>query len=401
MLHFYSSSNRKVNSSKAIQSCISESTDYKDLSKCVLIVIHATIGHNFKDILETAKQSCPSAVVVGCTCAGIIGREGPKEDMRSLAVMMVYADNRDLLHIVSRPNITGLNSFEVASEMAEELKSKSQNINMVQLYGSGIDVAADQIILGIESIFGSETPIFGGTSSDNMKAITSFQFFENEVLEKGVVMIGFADPSLNVEMAVHHGSVPVGIGFEVTKSIKNKVLEIENVPAWNYIMDALGLPHDTHPGPCIPTAGLGELLTEDLHEEYDNKHILRVVTKVDSDGSFYMPVNCPEGTRLWLTKRNEDLIFNGLDRMLNKLSDRLKGKEVVAVIHTDCAARGRAMFDEINKEEIINKMQKSICKEIIKPWLGMYGYGEFTLLGGRNRFHNYTTSLYVLTRENV
>jgi len=401
MLRFYSSSNGIVNSSKAVESCINESALHMELSSCCLIVVHSTIGHNFQDILEKAKELCPSAIIVGCTCAGIIGREGPKEGIRSLAIMMVYADRDDLVHIVSRPNISGLNSFEVASEMAQELHQMNQKINMLQIFGSGIDVAADQIIGGMESVFGKETPIFGGTSSDNMKAITSYQFYEDGVLEKGIVMIGYADPTLSVEMAVHHGSDPVGIGFKVTKSAKNKVEEIEEVPAWHYIMDALGLPHDTHPGPCIPTAGLGELLTEDLHDEYDNQHILRVVTKVDKDGSFYMPVFCPKGTRLWLTKRNEGLIFNGLDRMLGKLKNRLKGKEIVAVFHTDCAARGRAMFDEINKEEIIGKMQKVICGDREKPWLGMYGYGEFTLLGGRNRFHNYTTSLYVLTRKEV
>jgi small ligand-binding sensory domain FIST len=34
----------------------------------------------------------------------------------------------------------------------------------------------------------------------------------------------------------------------------------------------------------------------------------------------------------------------------------------------------------------------------VGPWLGMYGFGEFARLGGRNQFHNYTTALYVITR---
>jgi hypothetical protein len=29
----------------------------------------------------------------------------------------------------------------------------------------------------------------------------------------------------------------------------------------------------------------------------------------------------------------------------------------------------------------------------------MYGFGEFAHLGGRNEYHNYTTALYVITRE--
>ena len=32
------------------------------------------------------------------------------------------------------------------------------------------------------------------------------------------------------------------------------------------------------------------------------------------------------------------------------------------------------------------------------PWLGMYGFGEFARLGGRNTYHNYTSALYVICR---
>jgi len=35
---------------------------------------------------------------------------------------------------------------------------------------------------------------------------------------------------------------------------------------------------------------------------------------------------------------------------------------------------------------------------ICPPWLGMYGFGEFARLGGKNTYHNYTTALYVIYR---
>jgi len=212
-------------------------------------------------------------------------------------------------------------------------------------------------------------------------------------------MVGYADPSLEVMMGVHHGNVPIGIGYKVTKAESNRVFEIEHQPAWPFIMKELNLPVDSHPGPCIPVAGLGELLPEHLHAEYDNEHILRVIVKVAEDGSFYMPVDCQPGAKLWLTQRNEKLIFNGLDKMTAKLKERIDNHKIIAVFHTDCAARGRALFNKILKEKIIRKMQYPLIKEQHIPWLGMYGFGEFTTLGGRNYFHNYTTSLYVLLRK--
>ena len=35
----------------------------------------------------------------------------------------------------------------------------------------------------------------------------------------------------------------------------------------------------------------------------------------------------------------------------------------------------------------------------VPPWLGMYGFGEYARLGGRNAYHNYTTALGALYRR--
>lgn len=398
MLNFYSASNGIVDSVAAMQDAINQSFKQHSPESCDLLVFHTTMGHNFEPMLNEARRLCPNARIVGCTCAGIVGIEGANESMRALAIMGISTQNKDQIQVAFCEHITGENSYDVAKMMATSIQESSPNVKMIQILASGIDIAADQAIKGIESVFGSSIPIFGGTSSDNMKAISSYQFLDSKILERGAILIGYADPSLDVVMGVHHGSVPVGDGFNVSKSLKNRVYEIEGQAAWTYLMDRLNLPHDTHPGPCIPIAGLGELLPEDLHQFYNNSHILRVIVKVDDDQSFYMPVDCPEGITLWLTERNEEVMFKGVIQLMDKITTRIDDREIVAVFHTDCAARGRAMFDKIHKEEIMSLMQKPLMKESSIPWLGMYGYGEFTLLNGKNYFHNYTSSIYALVR---
>jgi hypothetical protein len=81
------------------------------------------------------------------------------------------------------------------------------------------------------------------------------------------------------------------------------------------------------------------------------------------------------------------------------MQNRLGGKPAVAVFHADCLARGRFLFDRIIKEELVNRMQYPFYSDgQCPPWLGMYGFGEFARLGGKNTYHNYTTALYVLYR---
>jgi small ligand-binding sensory domain FIST len=113
----------------------------------------------------------------------------------------------------------------------------------------------------------------------------------------------------------------------------------------------------------------------------------------------YYATLCPEGTNLWLTTRDEELIFSEMDRMVNDMKDRIAEKEVVAVFHADCLARGRFLFNRIIKDELVSKMQYPFYTNgECPPWLGMYGFGEIARLGGKNIYHNYTTALYVIYR---
>ena len=403
MLRFYSASNGVVNSEKAMQACLGSALAEQDAAifdKELLIVIHTTVGHDFPALLAAAHQRCPQATIVGCTGAGIIGVEGANENMRALSIMVAEADEKGEFGIAYCDNIRGYNSFQKAREMAKTLKAETPAVNMIHILASGIDIAADRALEGVAEVFGPKMPVFGGTSSDNMRAISTYQFINCQVLERGAIMIGYADPSLSVEMGVHHGSVPIGPPLTVTRSRANHVFELDGQPAWSLLMQKLNLPENTHPGPCIPVAGLAELLPGEYHRAYNNRHILRVIVKVDEENnSFYMPVDCPEGTRLWLTQRDEDLIFSGLEDMISHLSQRIKSKKIAAIFHTDCAARGRALFNKIVKDEIIEKMQAPLMKQQRIPWLGMYGFGEFTQLNGKNLFHNYTTSIYALVRD--
>ena len=400
MLRFFSASSGIVHSGKAIRACLEEALVSEENLACDLIVAYASIGHDFNQILEEAKKLVPGAILIGCTGAGVVGKEGSNESMRGLAIMAIKADNPNEFHVTFADNIRGYNSYEKAHAMATQLYEKNKDINMLMVLANGIDIAADQAIKGLEEVFGVETPIFGGTSSDNSKAVSSFQFYNDQILERGAVIVGFADPSLKLISGANHGNVPFGMPFTVTRSEANRVFEIDGEDAWPFLMNKLNLPASTHPGETIAIAGLGEEIPEHLHEEYGNKYVLRIIVKIDEDHkSFYMPVDCPVGTKLWLTKRDEQLTFDGLDRLIVRLKKEIDDKDLVAVFHTDCVARGRLLFNRISKEEIIKRMQEPLIGNKSVPWLGMYGFGEFTLLGGKNCFHNYTTSIYALTRS--
>jgi hypothetical protein len=394
MLKFYSASTRMVNTRRGVMECmeIALGDDYADSD---LIILHASIGHNFSELIDQTRLMAPKARVLAASCCGVVGREGVSESMKDIALMAIKGNEFAVSHV---DGIYGHNSYEKTLEMANSLKKQSPNINMIYFLASGIDIANDKCIEAIESVFGPEVTIFGATSSDNMKGYISFQSVDNTVMEHGAFVVGFADQTLSVETQATHGFVAVGEPLVVTKSTGHIIHELNGKPAWEEYLNRLGLPQDSTCGDSIPIGALGEKLTSELAKEYGNDHILRVVTKHDNSDMYYA-TECSVGTELWLTTRDEDLIFSEMDRMVQDIVSRSNGRTPVAVFHADCLARGRFLFNRIIKEELVGKMQFPFYSSgECPPWLGMYGFGEFARLGGKNMYHNYTTALYVIYR---
>ena len=88
-----------------------------------------------------------------------------------------------------------------------------------------------------------------------------------------------------------------------------------------------------------------------------------------------------------------------MDRMLTTMVGRHPGAQPVAVFQADCLARGRRLFNRVMKEGLVHRIQAPFATSgAVPPWFGMYGFGEYARLGGRNAYHNYTTALAALYR---
>lgn len=402
MLQFFSASTSIVDSKRAMAECLENALAGENSLDCDLLIIYTGMGHNFKDLLNEAHRIAPSAQVVGCTCAGVIGKEGPIESLRALAIMAVKGPKEEFA-VTGEGSARGFDGYSLGQHLANDLKSKCPGINMIFYHPSvifplGTALQGNRVIAGIESVFGTDIPILGGASVDNMKLISSFQFLGDQVFEQAAVMFGFADPTLEVISQANHGFEVFGDPFVITRSSKDLVYELDGKPAWKRWTERLGLPETTSPADVLVFAPLATELPEEFHEEYDNKYIL-FGTMPLPDKSLIGINDLPETNRYYLTRRNEAKIHDGVERLMVRILDRLGGRKPVAVFHADCAARGKLLFNRIIKEEIISQLQYPLCRGENIPWFGMYGGAEFTPLGGKNRLHSYTTSLYVIVKK--
>jgi hypothetical protein len=302
--------------------------------------------------------------------------------------------------LTNRKTSAGNDTYKLAAGMAQELKDRNQKISSLLFLPNVYECfPIDKAIEGIESIFGNTIPVFGGVSMDNFKAISSYHFFDDEVVERGAVMIGFADPTLKFISHANHGfGIIEGMSLEVTRSNLNIIQEFNGKPAWNVLTETLGIPDSSSPLVALAIAGFARELPVELQEEYGSKYFPYGIMGKFDDNSISVPVVCHEGTKLWLTKRDEKKMFDGVDWIMQKIVNELKERKPVAVFHADCVMRGRYSLNRILKDELINHLQYPVCKGENIPWLGLYSGGEIGMIGKRNWFHNFSSSLFVIYR---
>lgn len=394
MLQFYSASLRIVNTKRGVHECI-ESALGSLGNSANLFIYNASIGHRFQDILDETKRLYPLADVVATSCAGVVGKEGVSESMKDMALMAITGDDYAIAHT---DGVFGHNTYAKIFAMAQSLKAKRPNINMVYFVSSGIDINNSDSLQAFHDVFGADITVFGATSSDNMKGAVNYQAVNDTVYEHGAFAIAFADPTLQVETKATHGFTGIDDSFVVTKSSGHIIHELNHKPAWPEYLRYLGLPESATCSDTLPIGGLGETLSPAAATAYGNALILRTVSKHDGNDMYYA-TTCPEGTKLWLTVRDESLIFSEMECMVSQLVTKVQDRSVVAVFHADCLTRGRFLFNRVIKDELIASMQTPFySKGQCPPWLGMYGFGEFARLDQKNMYHNYTTALSVLTR---
>jgi hypothetical protein len=396
MLEFRSANIRAVNPQRAMLEALELSAESSP-TRCDLVLINAVVGHDLVALSKVAQAEHPGAHVLAASCAGVVGREGPGESMHDIALMTVRGEGFTVAHV---DGLFGHTSFEKGVELGRQLGKAPRPVRMMYLLASGIDIANDALIAGIESVLGPHVTIFGATSSDQMQGVATFQAIDGRRYQHAAFAVGIWDPTLEVETQATHGFVAAGDPMTITKARGNRIVEIDGQPAWPAFTARMGLPPTATEGDTIPIGALAETLPSALAEEYGNPHILRVVTHHTPEGEIIYATDAVEGRKLWLTRRDEDLIFNDMDRMMKAMTNRRPGRSPVAVFQADCLARGRRLFNRVMKEELVHRMQQPFATGgVVPPWLGMYGFGEYARLGGRNAHHNYTTALAALYRR--
>jgi hypothetical protein len=377
-----------------------------DVDEPDFVFMFGSIGYDQPSLLRAVRETTGGAPLSGCSVEGTIAAEDADESNFSVVVTVISSDelkwtNGLATGLSADPRVVGR---RVAQDLLPHLSA--DNIGLF-VFPDGISVTVnsfftanfDDFFAGLEGNLPSERflPLWGGGAGNdfNLRAPT-YQYCDDEVISDGV-SYALLSGKAQAGWAISHGCIPIGGERKVTRSQGHVIYEIDGKPALEvlkeYLPDTYALTDDRDWMRYAITLALSFRAPSHIKDE---EYVVRGIPSVNlSEGSITVQTDVSEGTSLWFSSRDKEKISTGLDRMARQIKEQLESDQPKLVLHFDCASRGKMMFRDQEKLELLKRFRQSVDPEV--PWAGFYAYGEIGPVEEHNDRNLYTAVTLALS----
>lgn len=359
-----------------------------NIESCDFVILFSTVGYNQEEIINTVNEISGTKHLIGCSGVGVISFSFFDETNTSLVVMVIKSD--EIVFNVEKISNLKEDSYSAGYNLANRVQQHiTDQTSSLWLFIDNLSINYEKFSNGFEGNLKSDKfiPIFGGLAADNWEFKRTYQYYNNEILTDSVVC-AVLNGKLDIISEITHGCIPIGKERVITKSVDNRIYEIDNMRVTEVLKEYI--PEEDIENwhkLGIRCLCIGLKAPDELKEKFDN-YVIRAMPVVDfQEGYAKVPTEIKEGTKVWMISRNPDNLLPNAEYMANNIKERLNGRTPKFVLQIDCAGRGKVLR---NNEKIVlqEKLQSFLDKEV--PWIGLYCTGEIGPVGQKNYFHNFT-----------
>ncbi len=275
-------------------------------------------------------------------------------------------------------------SFDVGKDVGIWGASQFAKPSFILVSG-GLHADGEEIVKGIQSITGQDTPIFGGLAGDDKAFKNTFVCTNGEYSNNGVVALVLDGDSIELGGMASSGWIGIGAEKRITKAEGNVVYTIDNESALEVYKKYLNITDDD-----LPQIGVDYPL---LLMRDDGSSVLRAVMDVDrSSGALIFAGTVPENSYVRFSSSSG---FDVIEHVKNDIETYGSVfPEADHLILFSCMARHLALGPMVD-EEILAAHTKWNA-----PLVGFFTYGEIGKnLSGRCDFYNETFTLAALREK--
>jgi hypothetical protein len=362
-----------------------------------IVFMFASIGYDQRSLLRAVRETTGGSPLSGCSAEGTINGDDADESNFSVVVTVISSEELQWTNGLAKG--LGADSRAVGQRVAQDLLPhlSSDTIGLF-VFPDGLIDYLDDFFAGLEGNLSSEQflPLWGGGAGNNFNLEEpTYQYCDDKVVSNGVA---FALPSgrAQASWAISHGMVPMGGERNVTRSQGNVIYEIDGKPAIEVLKEylpehALIEDHD-----WMPYAISLALVFEAPSYMKDEEYVVRGVPAVRmADGSITVQTEVQDGTSIWFSSRDKEKISTRFDQMAGQIKEQLGDEKPKLVFQFECLTRGKLMFREQERQEILRRFRQSVDPDV--PWAGFYTIGEIGPVEKHNDRHLYTSVVLALS----
>jgi hypothetical protein len=367
------------------------------------VFMFASIGYDQHSVLRAVRETTGGAPLTGCSAEGTINGDDADESNFSVVVTAISSDelgwtNGLAAGLEADPRAVGK---RVAQDLLPNLSAETIGLFVFPDGVYDFVVATntlDNFLAGLEENLPSERflPLWGGGANASFKMTSpAYQYCDDEAISGGV---SYALLSGNAQAgwAISHGCIPIGGERKVTRSQGNVIYEIDGRPALEVLEEYLPEDALTDDRDWMRYAVSLALCFRAPSYMKDEEYVVRGVPVVRiAEGSIAVQTEVKEGTSVWLSSRDKEKITTGFDRMAAQIKEQLGGEKPKLVFQFECATRGKMMFRDQEKLQILQQFRQSLDPDA--PWAGFYTAGEIGPVEEHNLRHLYTSVVLALS----
>jgi hypothetical protein len=372
------------------------------LSKPDFVFMFGSIGYDQRSLVRAVRETTGGAPLTGCSAEGTINGDEADESNFSVVVTAISSEELRWHHGIAR----GLedDSRAVGKRVAKDLVPHlaSDTIGLCVFPDGTYDFVVatntlDKVFAGLEENLPSERflPLWGGGANDSFDmASPPYQYCDDEVITDGV-SYALLSGKARAGWAISHGCIPIGGERKVTRSEGNVIYEVDGKPALEVLTEYLPEHALTDERDWMRYAISLALCFRAPSYMKDEEYVVRGVPAVRIvDGSIAVQTEVQEGTSVWFSSRDKEKISAGFDRMAAQIKEQLGGEKPKLVFQFECAIRGKMMFRDREKLQLLRQFRQSLDPDA--PWVGFYTAGEIGPVEEHNLRHLYTSVVLAL-----
>ena len=375
-----------------------------DVEKPDFVFMFASIGYDQHSLLGAVRQTTRDAPLSGCSVEGTICGEDADESNYSVVVTAITSDELQWHNGIA----TGLSADSravgrlVAQDLLPQLSPSTIGLfvfpdGMSAIFDTFFTANLDDFFAGLEENLSNDRflPVWGGGAGNNFNAgAPTYQYCDEEAVSDGV-SYALLSGNTQASWAISHSLIPIGGERKVTRCKGNVIYELDGNRAAEVLKEYLPDEALAEDEDWLPYSVSLALCFRAPSYMKDEEYVVRGIPAVRmADGSITVQTEVSEGTSIWFSSRDKQKVATGLDRMAAQIKHQLGVSEPKLVFQFDCATRGKMMFREQERLQLLKRFRQTVGPET--PWVGFYAFGELGPVEEHNDRNLYTAVALVL-----